>query len=70
MTKRAVDRGILCCGGSHAGVEHNLKIHGPKYHMDDLQKKMQDLEDMENAMREKLLKEQNDKLLADQYDEE
>ena len=38
--------------------------------MDDLQKKMQDLEDMENAMREKLLKEQNDKLMADQYDEE
>ena len=38
--------------------------------MDDLQKKMQDLEDMENAMREKLLKEQNDKLMADQYGEE
>ena len=63
-SKRAVDRGDQCCGGTHAGIVHNDNEHGLSARKDQLQHLQQHLlklKEQEEAERLRKLEEERER---------
>lgn len=62
-SKRAIDRGEMCCGGSHAGIEHNNHDHGilREEKLMHLQQQLDLLKEEDETYKNKLLFEEEER---------